>query len=380
MDKFDICIVGAGVIGLAIAKQLACAEPKRNRSIVILERDSSFGRHTSSRNSEVIHAGIYYPPGSLKAILCARGKQLLYAHCETHLIAHKCIGKYIVAQQDQEEDLQQLACNAEANGVDDLRLITGAALRVAEPAVTGSSALFSPSSGILDSHGFMQSLLHLAQNQGAEFAPFTNLESIGWNSGAFTIASTVKSGNNIERYSFQSSVLINCAGLDAAAVAAKISASQKIPIPDVYFCKGDYFAYASKSPLRHLVYPLPDKNTTGLGIHATLDLSGRLRFGPDIEFVEAVHYEINPHKAIDFAGAISTYFPAISAQDLLPAYAGIRPKLAPAGMPAQDFCIQDGNDFAVPGLIQLFGIESPGLTASLAIGERVNNVVRALGV
>lgn len=367
------------MIGLAIAKQLACMEPKRNRSIVVLERESGFGQHTSSRNSEVIHAGIYYRPGELKSRLCIRGRQLLYAHCDTHRIAYQQIGKYIVAQADQEQELQRLAENAQASGVDDLRWISRLSLLEIEPAVRASHALFSPSTGILDSHGYMQSLLHLAQNQGVLFAPFTDVEAVEWHAGTFTLTSAIRNKTVREQYQFQASILINCAGLNAVAVATAISASQHIPIPELYFCKGDYFVYTAPSPIRHLVYPLPDQHAAGLGIHATLDLAGQLRFGPDIEFIDAIHYHIDPCKAAAFAQAIASYFPDISADKLRPAYSGIRPKLAPAGKPAQDFYIQDGRDFAVPGLVQLFGIESPGLTASLAIGEHVNAMVSALG-
>lgn len=379
MDKFDICIVGAGVIGLAVAKQLACMEPKRNRSIVILERESGFGQHTSSRNSEVIHAGIYYQPGGLKARLSIRGKQLLYAHCDAHQVSYQQIGKYIVAQADQELELQRLAANAEASGVDDLRWVSRSSLQEAEPAIRASHALFSPSTGILDSHGYMQSLLHLAQNQGALFAPYTQIEAIEWHADTFTLTSAIRNKSVTEQYRFQASILVNCAGLNATAVASTISAAQHIPIPTIYFCKGDYFAYTAPSPIRHLVYPLADLHAAGLGIHATLDLSGRLRFGPDAEFIDAMQYHIDPRKAVTFAQSIASYFPAISADKLLPAYSGIRPKLVPAGKPALDFNIQDGGDFGIPGLVQLFGIESPGLTASLAIGEHVNAMVSALG-
>jgi len=378
LDRVDICIIGAGVIGLAIAKQLASNESRQQLSIIILERDTGFGRHTSSRNSEVIHAGIYYAPGSLKATLCLRGKQLLYKHCDDYRIDYRQLGKYIVAKQEQEPELLSLAKNAADCGVEDLRWVSRQQLQQDEPEVTAGLALFSPSTGILDSHNFMQSLLHLAQNQGVEYAPYTRLESIEWSNQAFNIASTITSGRTEERYDFQSSIVINCAGLEASAVGRSIITSQAVPVPQTYFCKGDYFSYTLRSPLRHLVYPLPDKNQTGLGIHATLDLSGQLRFGPDTEYVESIFYDINPNKAGDYARAISHYFPAITASNLTPAYAGIRPKLAPPGKPAEDFYIQDGKKFAVPGLIQLFGIESPGLTASLAIGEYVSNMVRDL--
>lgn len=373
MDKFDICIIGAGVIGLAVARALS--NSNINRSIVVLEKEPSFGQHTSSRNSEVIHAGLYYQPGSLKAQFCVRGKNLLYEHCDKYHIPYKRIGKYVVAQADQTEALEQLSGNAAASGITDLIWTSAAQLQDAEPAIRASNALFSPSTGIIDSHSFMQSLLHLGQNQGVEFAPFTTVETIEWSESAFCITSSLSDNSNNERYQFQAGVLINCAGLYATAIANTIVGPRPFPVPKIHYCKGDYFSYAARSPIRHLVYPLPDKNSAGLGIHATLDMSGQLRFGPDAEFIDTIHYAIDPGKAASFARAISSYFPSITPDKLIPAYAGIRPRLAPAGSLAQDFLIEDGKEHAMPGLIQLFGIESPGLTASLAIGEYVRDMV-----
>jgi len=377
VDKFDICIVGAGVIGLSIARALS--QTHKHSSIVVLEQESGFGQHTSSRNSEVIHAGLYYPAESLKARLCVRGKHLLYEHCDQHGIPDKRLGKYIVAQEHQTHALEQLAANAATNGVVDLSWVSQQSLQKAEPALRASSALFSPSTGILDSHSFMQSLLALARSAAVEFAPFTTVEHIEWNLNTFTITNSIRHGATKEQYQFQSSILINCGGLYAAAIAATITGSSSILAPKIFFCKGDYFTYGSRSPLQHLVYPVPEKNASGLGIHATLDLSGQIRFGPDAQYIDSINYAVDPHKAVLFAQAISNYFPGISADKLVPAYAGIRPKLAPAGSPAQDFQIQDGRELFMPGLIQLFGIESPGLTASLAIGEYVRDLVRSLG-
>lgn len=375
MDKFDICIVGAGVIGLAIARSLSSNGALRNRSIVVLERESGFGQQTSSRNSEVIHAGIYYPPGSLKARFCVRGKQLLYSYCQQYDIPHKAIGKYIVAQADQIEQLKALKENAMANGVEDLRDIDQRDLRAIEPAVNAHCALHSPSTGIIDSHSFMLSLLHQAQRHGVEFAPYTEVESIEQYTDDFIVRCRISSRSVVEQYQFRANCVINCAGLQAHEVAQKILDADSPPVPAVYYCKGDYFSYALPSPLQHLIYPLPEKNTTGLGIHATLDMTGLLRFGPDTQYINNIHYNVDGNKAQQFADAIRSYFPRITPEHLLPAYAGIRPKLAPQGKPAGDFIIQQNASTQTARLIQLFGIESPGLTASLAIGEYVESLV-----
>lgn len=262
MDKFDICIVGAGVIGLSVARALS--QTRKHSSIVVLEQESGFGQHTSSRSSEVIHAGLYYPAESLKARLCVRGKQLLYEHCDQHGIPYKRLGKYIVAQEHQTQALEQLAANAATNGVVDLSWVSQQSLQKAEPALRASSALFSPSTGILDSHSFMQSLFDLARNAAVEFAPFTTVKHIEWNLNTFTITNLIRRGATNEQYQFQSSILINCGGLYAAAIAATISGSSPILAPKIFFCKGDYFTYGSRSPLQHLVYPVPEKTPPDL--------------------------------------------------------------------------------------------------------------------
>jgi L-2-hydroxyglutarate oxidase LhgO len=375
LDHFDICIVGAGVVGLAIACQLSRHPLLRKHSLVILERESGFGQHTSSRNSEVIHAGIYYPQHSLKARLCVRGKHLLYEHCSRHDVAFQRTGKLIVAQTTQAGELEQIADKAAANGVEDLRWLDFRALQELEPAVRGHTALLSPSTGIIDSHRYMESLLHLAQQAGAHYAPYTVVDAVEPTATAYQVQCRIGGNTEQESYRFTADSLINCAGLEAQSLASRIAGLPATCIPSLYLCKGDYFSYTGRSPFRHLIYPVPEKHITGLGIHGTLDLSGQLRFGPDANYVETLNYTIDPHKNIHFAQAIAQYFPDINANRLVPAYAGIRPKLVPAGAAAADFSIQEYSAVKLPGLIQLFGIESPGLTASLAIGEHVAELV-----
>lgn len=373
MDQFDVCIVGAGVVGLAIAYQISHSPQFRNRSIVVLERESGFGQHTSSRNSEVIHAGIYYASDSLKASLCVRGKALLYQHCRQFDVPFNPLGKYIVGLRTDQERLQAIKAKAEDNGVDDLQWVTKSSLRKSEPALNAETGLYSPSSGIIDSHGYMQSLLHLAQNNAVHFAPYTAVDSVEVDRHAFLVHSTISAPPRTEHYTFQCNILINSAGLRAQTLAQNIVGVNQAVIPELHMCKGDYFNFTGKNPFTHLIYPVPQPNETGLGIHATLDLSSRLRFGPDTEYIDTIDYNIDGSKAQLFANAIAKYYPAITAEDLVPAYAGIRPKIAAPGEPAGDFVIADGADFGVPGLIQLFGMESPALTASLAIGEFIRD-------
>ncbi len=370
-DSFDICIIGAGVIGLAIAYALARKFEQQKLDILVLEQEASFGQHISSRNSEVIHAGIYYPANSLKAKLCVRGKELLYQHCEQFQVPYREIGKLIVGRENELEALLELQENAKNNGVFDLQLMDKAQTGKIEPALTADVALFSPSTGIIDSHSYMQSLLHLAQNRGVHFSPYSRVEGIAVKASGFLVRCLLDGAKNQEQYQFRCRHLINSAGLQAQSVANSIDAVPKEIIPALYYCKGDYFEYRSKNPFSHLVYPLPDPNTAGLGIHATMDLSSQLRFGPDSDYVSSLDYEVSADKAALFAEKIASYFPSITADKLKPAYAGIRPKLAGPGDPAADFMIQGYSEHHLPGLIQLFGIESPGLTASLAIAEKV---------
>ncbi len=373
MDQFDICIVGAGVVGLAIAYQISHDPRFRNRSIVILERDSSFGQHTSSRNSEVIHAGIYYASDSLKARLCVSGKQLLYQHCRQFDVPYKQLGKYIVGSRHDEDPLQAIKAKAEANGVTDLQWLTKTDLRKNEPALNSETGLLSPSTGIIDSHVYMQSLMRLAQNQAVHFAPHTTVDSIEFKQQLFVVDSTITASSHPEHYTFQCHLLINSAGLHAQTLARNIADFDQTLIPELHMCKGCYFDFSGKNPFQHLIYPLPEANEAGLGIHATLDLSSQLRFGPDTEYVDSIEYDIDSSRSSSFAAAVAKYFPAVTADLLVPAYAGIRPKIVAAGEAPGDFVVLDGAEHGMPGLIQLFGMESPALTASLAVGELVRD-------
>lgn len=364
MDSIDTLIIGAGALGLACAARLA--EP--GRSTLIVEQEALVGSHTSSRNSEVIHAGIYYPPGSLKAELCLEGRERLYAWCEQWQVPYRRLGKLLVAVSDEERGkLDALASNARDSGVDELQPISGAQLAALEPAVRGVAALLSPNTGIIDSHAFLQSLLACAERQGAELVLQTRVESLthdgdGW------IASGTSAG---EPFSLKAGWVINAAGLFAQQLAQHTQGLAPRQIPPLYMCQGNYFNYNGKSPFSHLVYPMPEANTSGLGVHATLDLAGQLRFGPDIRYLDSIDYRVDETLRDAFASAISRYFPALDSTRLVPGYAGIRPKLSGPGEAAEDFMLQMPADHGLPGLVNLFGIESPGLTASLAIAERI---------
>ncbi len=373
MERFDVCIVGAGVVGLAIAYQLSHCAANTKRSILILDRLPGFGQSTSSRNSEVIHGGIYYPPGSLKAKLCLEGKPLLYEYLERKNIPHRKIGKLIVAQANQAEALERILDNAASCGMQDLELLEKIQLQRQEPQVSACFALYSPSTGIIDSHAYMHSLLHDCQQQGVIFAANTLVEKIQPQSSGFKLTTSItgSKGAAAENYEFTSAAIINTAGLEAHLLARKIAGLDPKTIPHIHYCKGDYFSYGKPSPFSHLIYPVPEANTTGLGIHSTLDLSNQLRFGPDTEYIDSPHYRVSEQKRGKFAAAIRSYFPKLSADALIPAYAGVRPKLSGPGEAPADFLIQTQHSHGIAGLIQLFGIESPGLTASLALGKHI---------
>ncbi|UCJ17101.1 NAD(P)/FAD-dependent oxidoreductase [Pseudomonas sp. MM211] len=364
MDSIDTLIIGAGVLGLACAARLA--EP--GRSMLIIEQEALVGSHTSSRNSEVIHAGIYYPPGSLKAELCLEGRERLYAWCKQWQVPYRRLGKLLVAVSDQERGkLDALANNALASGVDELQDIDSARLSVLEPAVRAVAALLSPNTGIIDSHAYLQSLLACAERQGAELVLQTRVDSLthdgdGW------IASGTSAG---EPFSLKAQRVINAAGLFAQQLALCTQGLAPQQIPPLHMCQGNYFNYNGKSPFSHLVYPMPEANTSGLGVHATLDLAGQLRFGPDTRYISSIDYRVDETLRDAFASAISRYFPMLDSTRLVPGYAGIRPKLSGPGTTAEDFMLQMPADHGLPGLVNLFGIESPGLTASLAIAERI---------
>ena len=372
-DQFDIAIVGAGVVGLAVAQRLSAAKSMARRSILLLDKESGIGQHISSRNSEVIHAGIYYPTGSLKANFCVRGKELLYEHCQRHGIPYRRLGKLVIASSEETGELERLKALGNANGVRDLSILDRIELISKEGAVTGSAALFSPSSGIVNAHEFMRSLLHLAENNGVLFAPRTEVSTVEPMNGQFNVSTLI--GQQQEKYTFRCRMLINCAGLEAVRLARRVNGINQSSIPKLWLCKGDYFSYRGKTPFRHLVYPIPEINNAGLGVHATMDMANNLRFGPDTEFVDEIDYRVDVEKVERFCASIRRYFPTIKPGDLKPDYAGIRPKLSGPGDPASDFLIQQENTHGLPGLVQLIGIESPGLTASLAIAEWIRDLL-----
>ncbi len=367
LDHFDCCIIGAGVIGLAAAYEAT----KLNKSVIILEKNELYGTETSSRNSEVIHAGIYYPTHSLKAQLCVSGKEKLYDFCQNYGVSHRRIEKLIVASSaDQADALDALKRKAEANGVADLEWIDQNRLNALEPHVKGNLALRSPSTGIIDSHEYMTTLLGLAEQNGAILSLHTEFLEAQQTSRGFDV-----SVNSLgERFHFKTDILINSAGLGAQSVAQRIEGIQPHQIPKLYYCKGHYFNYAGKAPFNRLIYPMPEANTTGLGVHATIDMGGQVKFGPDTLYIDEIDYSIdnrNNSKGHAFYPAIQRYFPSVDPARLTPAYSGIRPKIQAPGAPAQDFII----DSSLSGVINLYGIESPGLTASLAIAEQIGSLL-----
>jgi L-2-hydroxyglutarate oxidase LhgO len=375
IDHFDICIIGAGVIGIAIANRLSKHPTFKKSSVLLLEKNKLFGQETSSRNSEVIHAGIYYPKNSLKARLCVTGKEALYEYCEKHNIPFKRTGKLIIARSAQEHELESLLVRAQNNGVDDIQLMSRNNIHKLEPDIEADVALFSPSSGIIDSHCYMQTLLNEAEAANVLYAPLTDVRNVRKISDEFVITSRCQDTD----YQFSCTQLINAAGLASLQVAANIEGLKSSSLPVQDLVKGSYFTLLGKSPFRHLIYPVPDKNLQGLGVHVTLDLSGQARFGPDTEKVTKLDYDVSGGKKDDFIRAISRYYPGILDRQLAPAYSGIRPKLKPdsksvtegVNSSISDFIIQTEMESGLSGLVQLFGIESPGLTASLAIADKV---------
>lgn len=362
MDSIDLLIIGAGALGLACAARLA----RPGMSCLIVEQEGLIGSHASSRNSEVIHAGLYYPPGSLKAELCLEGRERLYAWCARHGVAYRRIGKLLVAvEPDEIARLEALQGNARACGVDDLQPLDARQLTELEPAVRGAAALLSPSTGILDSHAYLQSLLAVAEAGGAQLVLHTRVDSLrrtatGWQ---------VEGSSAGQPFALLAERVINAAGPFAQHLAQQTQGLREVP--PLRLCQGRYFGYGGRSPFSHLIYPMPEANTAGLGIHATLDLGGQLRFGPDVRYVDELDYGVDEDLRQPFATAIARYFPGLDPTRLQPAYCGVRPKLAGPGEPAADFVIQHPGVHGLAGLVNLFGIESPGLTASLAIAERV---------
>jgi L-2-hydroxyglutarate oxidase LhgO len=365
LEKIDALVIGAGVIGLAVARELALA----GHEVIVIDQAEGIGTGTSSRNSEVIHAGLYYAPGSLKARLCVEGRHALVAYCAARGIAHRRCGKLVVAVDDSEGPaLEALHAQAKTNGVADAQLISGAAARAMEPALNAIAALHSPCTGIIDSHAFMLALQGDAEDHGALFAFHSPFEGAAVTNDGFD----VRVGGG-EPMRLSAPLLINAAGLQACAMASRIDGLDARHIPKARLCKGHYFALTSRAPFSRLVYPM--HNRAGLGVHFTLDLGGQGKFGPDVEWLPegaAEDYVVDTSRAEGFALDIRRYWPALPDNALAPAYSGLRPKIVGSGEPAADFRIDGAAVHGVPGLVNLFGIESPGLTAALAIATRVS--------
>jgi len=361
MDTVDVIVIGAGVVGLAVARAFAL----RGREVLILEANPQFGMETSSRNSEVIHAGIYYPRNSLKARLCVAGRDQLYTFCESNGVGFRICGKLIVAtSQSQLRGLEQIRSAASGNGVELSALTREAALRL-EPQLNCVGALYSPLTGIVDSHEYMLSLLGHVEEHGGSLVCDSRVTSLEPQAGGLLV------GVNGEAASLLAGTVVNSAGLSAPAVARLVLPADCVPA--LHFAKGTYFSLAGRSPFQHLVYPIPEHG--GLGVHLTLDLGGRARFGPDVQWVDALNYDVDPRRAEQFYSAIREYWPALQDGALAPAYAGIRPRITGPGEPLADFRIDGPQVHGVAGLVNLFGIESPGLTSSLAIADYVVNLV-----
>jgi L-2-hydroxyglutarate oxidase LhgO len=357
----ECVVVGAGVVGLAVARALA----RSGREVILVEAGEGIGVGISSRNSEVIHAGIYYPSGSLKAQVCVEGKQRLYAFCDERGVDYRRLGKLIVATDDSQcAALRKLLEQGRRNGVDDLQWLDGLQAQSLEPAVSCVAALWSPSTGIVDSHALMLALQADAEASGTSLVFHTPLASARCTGQGFELQM-----GGAQPMTLSCRELINCAGLFAPEVASRIEGLPSQHVPTARLCKGSYFSFSGRAPFRHLVYPAPE--SAGLGVHMTLDLGGQARFGPDVEWVDYVDYRVDPRRADGFYEAIRRYWPALPDNSLQPAYSGIRPKITGPTEPAADFVISGPAEHGVPGLVNLFGIESPGLTSCLALADRV---------
>jgi len=365
-ERVDTVVIGAGVVGLAVARELALT----GREVIVLESNARIGEEISARNSEVIHAGIYYPQASLKAQLCVRGRDLLYEYCDRKGVAHTRCGKLIVAiDADQTDQLAALQQQALSNGVDDIEPLTTREVRQREPAISCATGILSPSTGIIDSHGFMIALCGDIEASGSAVAVLSEFKR-GEISPAGLHLEIEADG---ERTELDADIVINTAGLAASRVAHALDGLDSGTIPTTRLAKGNYFVLQGKNPFNGLVYPLPEPG--GLGVHVTLDLSGQARFGPDVEWIEQLDYEVDPGRAETFYTAIRHYWPDLPDGSLIPGYAGVRPKLVGPGEPAADFVISGPAVHGVPGLVNLFGIESPGLTSALAIAEHVTSLL-----
>jgi L-2-hydroxyglutarate oxidase LhgO len=366
IDSLNITVIGAGVVGLSIAEALST----NYKRVLLIEKNDGFGKETSSRNSEVIHAGIYYPHGFLKASLCTEGNRLLYDLCKDRNIPHKRTGKLIVAVNDEEcARLENIKRHAEGNGVSDLALLGKKQCLTLEPEVSARAAIYSPSTGIIDSHSLMRSFLLNAESSGAVIAFHSKVTAIHAKDGIYEVET------NGGEYRFRTRVIVNSAGLYSDSIAAMAGIDIDRRGYRLKYCKGNYFSASPSPKLRHLVYPVPPENTESLGIHATLDLSNRVKFGPDRQYIDQIEYSVDEGRRKSFYESIRNYLPGIKPEYLHPDICGIRPKLQGPGEAYRDFIIKDERDIGYPGLINLIGIESPGLTSCAAIARYVKSLV-----
>ena len=376
MERVDCVVIGAGVVGLAVAREMAL----QGRETILLERENAFGTISSARNSEVIHAGIYYPKGSLKAKLCVEGNRMLYEYCRTHQVATQAYGKLIVASDDSQlNDLQAILYKAQNNQVPDIRIIPGEEAKALEPQLHCSAAILSASTGIVDSHGYMLSLLGGFEDAGGMVAyqsPLIRAKALGANAeNGFALEIGGADGMQI-----QTKLLINSAGLSAPSIAQKIEGLSSAQVPKAYFAKGNYFSLSGKSPFTHLIYPIPEPG--GLGVHLTLDMGGQAKFGPDVEWLDIesenqIDYTVNPKRSEGFYEAVRRYWPGLKDGSLQPDYSGVRAKIVPPNAPAGDFCFNGPADHGLQGLFNLYGFESPGLTSSLAIARHLEGQIKS---
>jgi len=375
MEQVDCVVIGAGVVGLAVAREMAL----QGRETILLEREGSFGTISSARNSEVIHAGIYYSKDSLKAKLCVEGNRLLYEYCRTHQVGTQAYGKLIVADETQINDLQAILYKAQNNGVPEIKMISGEEAKQLEPKLKCSAAILSASTGIVDSHAYMLSLLGGFEDAGGMIAyhsPLMSANPIGHSAeGGFELSIGGPDGMKL-----QTKLLINCAGMSAPAIAQKIEGLNKDQIPQAYFAKGNYFSLSGKSPFTHLIYPIPEPG--GLGVHLTLDMGGQAKFGPDVEWLdiqneEQIDYTVDPKRGESFYEAVRGYWPELKDNSLQPDYSGVRAKIVPPNSPAGDFCFNAPQDHGLQGLYNLYGFESPGLTSSIAIARYLEGIIKS---
>ena len=367
MERVDCVVVGAGVIGLAIAREMAL----QGRETILLERESAFGTVSSARNSEVIHAGIYYPKDSLKAKFCVEGNRLLYEYCRDHQVGTQRYGKLIVASDEKQmDDLHGIFYRAQQNQAREISLISAKEANSLEPDLRVAAAIWSQTTGIVDSHAFMLSLLGGFEDAGGMVAYLTPLASAKVIAGGFELEV-----GGADAMRLQTRYLINCAGMSAPTVAKKIEGLAENMIPRAYFAKGNYFSLVGKSPFKHLIYPVPEPG--GLGVHLTLDMAGQAKFGPDVEWLdidaeEQINYAVDPKRGDRFYAAIRQYWPGLKDGTLQADYSGVRAKIVSKDQPAGDFRIDGPEEHGIEGLYNLFGFESPALTSSLAIAKHLH--------